>query len=142
MTGIAPVVTAGACVLTNSNNWGDQNRALPVKGKCESYFPVIHVLGDIHITGTQGQGILLVDGDLYVSGGFTFTGAVIVRGSLKTTGTGAHISGAVMAANVDLEDDIVTGNTSIRYSSCALAAVMNGSAYLKPVKQRAWVDLY
>jgi hypothetical protein len=141
LNGIGPVVVSGQCATTVNLNWGDPVRAVPA-GKCESYFPVIHALGDVHITGGKGQGILLVDGDLFISGGFVFTGAVIVRGSLKTTGTGAHISGAVMAANVDLEDDLVTGNSSIRYSSCALAAAMNGTAYPKLAKQRAWVDVY
>jgi hypothetical protein len=141
LTGIGPVIVSGACAMTINTNWGDMLRNV-TPGKCESYFPVIHALGDLHISGGRGQGILLVDGDLFISGGFEFTGAVIVRGSLKTTGTGAHISGAVMAANVDLDDNTVTGNSSIRYSSCALMAVMNGTAYPKLAKHRGWVDVY
>ena len=111
-------------------------------GACESYFPIIHALGDLHISTGMGQGILLVDGDLDMTGNFQFMGAIIVRGTLSTYGTGAHITGAVMAANVDLDQNTVLGNSSIKYSSCALNAVMNGSAYPKAAKRRAWVDLY
>ena len=144
LTGIGPVVASGVCSIAVSTNWGDQTRAAPAPaGKCESYYPIIHALGDVHITTGQGQGILLVDGDFYITGNFIFTGAVIVRGSLKMTGTGNHITGAVMAANIDVDDNsLLLGNSSIRYSSCALDAVMDGTAYPKPVKQRAWVDVY
>jgi hypothetical protein len=144
LTGIGPAVSGGVCQTTVNTNWGDMLRAVSPTpyGACEWYMPIIHVLGDVHISGGRGQGILLVDGDLFVTGGFEFTGAVVVRGSMRTTGTGAHISGAVMAANVDFEDDLITGNSSIRYSSCALASAMSGTAYPKLVKQRAWVDLF
>jgi hypothetical protein len=143
LTGLGPVVVSGQCATSVVSNWGDMLRAvLPTPpGACESYYPIIHALGDVHISGGKGQGILLVDGDLFVTGGFEFTGAVIVRGSMHTAGTGAHFSGAVMAANVDFEDDLISGNSSIRYSSCALQAAMNGNAYPKLAKQRAWVDV-
>jgi hypothetical protein len=84
---------------------------------------------------------LLVDGDLELNGGFQYTGIIIVRGTLTTTGTGAKITGGVMAANIDLDQNTVLGNSSIKYSSCAINAVSQGSAYLKPVAQRAWVDV-
>jgi hypothetical protein len=144
LNGIGPVVVGGVCSTGDMKNWGDMLRAVSPTpaGKCETYYPVVHALGDLHISGGQGQGILLVDGDLDMSGGFNFSGAMIVRGSLSTTGTGAHVTGAVMAANVDLDKNSVLGNSSIRYSSCALNAVMNGTAYIKLAKQRAWVDVY
>jgi hypothetical protein len=138
----APVVVSGVCQTSDANNWGDPTRAaVPPAGKCEGYYPVIHALGDLRITGTKGQGILLVDGDLALSGGFEFTGIIIVRGSLTSTGTGAKITGGVMAANIDLDENTVLGNSGIKYSSCAINKVMQGSAYLKPVTKRAWVDL-
>jgi hypothetical protein len=140
LTGIFPVSTGGVCTKTTLN-WGDVNRALPA-GPCEPYFPTIHALGDLHISGGSGQGILLVDGDLSLSGGFAFTGIVIVRGSLTTTGTGGKVTGGVMAANIDLDGNTVLGNSSIQYSSCAINTVMQGSAKLIPAKGRPWVDLY
>ncbi len=141
LTGLGPVVVAGQCQTSVLTNWGDPVRSSPA-GACESYYPIIHALGDLHLSTGSGQGILLVDGDLDMTGNFKFMGAIIVRGTLSTYGTGAHITGAVMAANVDLDQNTVLGNSSIKYSSCALAAVMNGSAYPKAAKQRAWVDMY
>ena len=123
-------------------NWGDPVRHSPAAA-CEPYFPVIHVTGDLKVTGGSGQGILLVDGDFTVAGNFTFDGAVIVRGGLKMTGTGNKISGAVMAASVQVSDDVaLSGNTSLLYSSCALISALSASAYPKQAKERGWVDVY
>jgi len=143
LNGLAPVVVSGVCQTGMSTNWGDPNRAVSPTpaGKCETYYPTVHALGDLRLTGGVGQGILLVDGDLAMSGGFQYTGIIIVRGNLITTGTGAKVTGGVMAANIDLDQNTVLGNSSIKYSSCAVNKVMQGSAYLKPVKQRAWVDV-
>jgi hypothetical protein len=142
LTGVGPVVAGGICQTADNQNWGDPSRVLPAGG-CESYFPIIHAFGDLKISGNgKGQGILLVDGDLDMTGGFTFVGVIIVRGTFATYGAGAKITGGVMAANVSLdEDNTVLGNSSIQYSSCAIATVMNGSAFPKAIKQRGWVDV-
>jgi hypothetical protein len=139
---IAPSVVNGKCQTDLANNWGDAGRVVPA-GACEGYLPLIHVTGDLKVTGGQGQGILLVDGDLEMSGQFYFVGVVIVRGTIRSTGTGSHIWGGVMAANVDLDgDQTVLGNSYIYYSSCAINMVTLGSAVPKLAKGRAWVNIY
>jgi hypothetical protein len=139
---LAPTVTSGVCNIGLLYNWGDANRNTPA-GKCETYFPVIHALGNIHITGGVGQGILLVDGDLQMSGGAWFVGVVIVRGTLRTSGSGAGVFGVVMAANVNLDDETtVIGNSYIQYSSCAVANVLAASAMVIPVKERGWIEVF
>src|SRR5205814_7090438 len=99
--GIGPVISGTTCVTSNSSNWGDP---LTPATPCASYFPIIRFQGVstavTKLTGGFGQGILIVDGDLEVSGGFQFFGPVIVRGHFKTTGTGGHFNGGVIAADV------------------------------------------
>src|SRR5438477_475131 len=143
LNGVGPIVVGAACQTSvNPPNWGEPNHATPA-GACDSYFPIIHVLGDLKVTTGRGQGILLVDGDLTVAGNFAFTGVVIARGGLKMSGTGNKITGAVMAASVQVDDDVsLSGNTSLQYSSCALTAALSSSAYPKQAMQRAWVDMY
>jgi len=137
---VAPTTRAdGTCKSDDLLNWGDPLR---VGGPCEGYFPIIYVDGDAKINRLRGQGVLLVEGDLEVQGGYEFYGPVIVKGRLKTTGTGGHFTGGVMAANVDLEQNQVLGNAVISYSSCALATALRNSAALTPVRQRGWADLY
>src|SRR5439155_9025435 len=143
LTGVLPIAVGAVCQASaNPPNWGDPNRAAPA-GACESYFPTIHVLGDLKVTTGRGQGVLLVDGNFTVAGNFAFTGMVIARGGLKMTGTGNKITGAVMAASVDVTDNVaLAGNTSLQYSSCALTAALSSSAYPKQAMQRGWVDMY
>jgi len=143
LNGVLPIAAGSVCQASLiPANWGDPNHATPA-GACESYFPTIHVLGDLKVTTGRGQGVLLVDGDFTVAGNFVFTGAVIVRGGLKMSGTGNKITGGVMAATVSVNDDVaLSGNTSLQYSSCALSAALSASAYPKPAIQRAWVDMY
>ncbi len=141
---VEPVVANGKCSIGLIYNWGDANRANPA-GKCESYFPVIHAKGNLHITGGVGQGILLVDGDLQMSGQFWFVGVVVVRGTVRTTGSGAGVFGVLMAANVVLDEDVastVLGKSYVQYSSCAVAHALSASAMLAPVMERAWIEVF
>jgi hypothetical protein len=145
VNGVAPAFTAaGACNTAVASNWGDPNRATPA-GTCEGYFPIIYFSGagsTVHITGGTGQGILLVDGDLIVDGGFQWYGPVIARGHVTTQGTGGHFNGGVMAADVDLEQNTVLGNAIIDYSKCAIDAALVGAGIPKRLKQRSWADMF
>lgn len=143
LNSVAPIGSSTTCTTSTSSsnhNWGEPLRPPTVAG-CTNYFPIIYVSGNLKLTGGRGQGILLVGGDLEVQGGFEFYGPVIVRGSLKTSGTGGHFNGGVMAANVDLELSTVLGDALITYSSCAIerALAMNAPGRLLP--SRAWMEI-
>jgi hypothetical protein len=140
-TGMAPLAVGGVCQKSQLN-WGDPVRHSPAAA-CENYYPVIHFTGNATLTGGTGQGIMLVDGDLTKAGNFSYYGLVIVRGTIRSTGSNNGVTGAEMAAAID-EGDAVTlsGSTSIQYSSCALMKVMSGSSYPIQAKGRAWVNLY
>ena len=90
----------------------------------------------------QGQGILVVDGDLTVWGDFHYFGVVIVLGSLSSVGTGSRITGAVIVSNVDLEPQSLGGMTMIQYSSCAIDKSLNGSDRGVLLRERSWLDMY
>jgi hypothetical protein len=129
------------CQTSILDNWGDPKRP---GGACGNYFPIIYAAGDLQITGGYGQGILLVEGNLSVQGGFEFYGPVFVKGELATAGTGGHFNGGVVAANVNFGASTVLGNAVVSYSSCAVTrAVLNNSALtkLRPLTMRSWVDL-
>lgn len=130
------------CNTSRQSNWGHPKSSTSV---CYSYFPIIYGQGNLKISSSSyGQGVLLIEGDLEITGGFEFFGIVIVKGRLKTTGTGGHITGAVMAANVDLETSQILGNAVVQYASCAMKrAVENNSAITRarPLAERSWVDL-
>lgn len=140
---INPAVTNGVCDKSVASNWGAPVHTSPAN-PCENYFPIIYAKGStstLKLTGNKGQGILLVDGDLEISGGFEFYGPVIVRGRIRSTGTGGKLNGGVMAANVALEQNTVLGDATITYSSCAVEKAIAGSANPRRLVQRAWTEV-
>ncbi len=127
------------CNTSNNMNWGDpyNNTA------CGDYMPIIHITGDARLTTGFGQGILIVDGDLRLTGNMEFYGIVIVKGTLFTAGNGNHIEGtALVAGGGDLDStSTTTGNSLIQYSSCRSEAPLKKMLRPIPLSVRSWVDL-
>ncbi len=133
------------CDRSNKMNWGDALHNDPTKTVCRPYFPVIHVAGDLHLTGGSGQGVLLVDGDLTATGGVNFVGPVIVKGtfSVAGNGSGARFVGGVLAADsLDLSANKMTGNAVVSYSSCAITKALNSSTKPAFDRSRGWIEMY
>jgi hypothetical protein len=139
-----PAVNAGACVTSTPTNWGDgMNPTAP----CGNFFPTVHINGGPTSTTTlasgQGQGILLVDGDLVVSGTWTYYGVLIVRGTFKTTGVGApKVYGTVLAKTVDFTSTGVGAAAAVvNYSACVLDRSMNSTSRVSPMRSRGYVRM-
>jgi len=138
----APSTVNGLCNTNDPYNWGDGHNPA---GPCGNYFPIIHSTGSITINNTQGQGILLVDGDLTVNGAWDFYGIVIIQGDLKTAGGGgadAHFWGGVMAKNADLSTQNLSGHATLNFSSCSILAALQAQSPISPMRQRGWVQLF
>ena len=147
INGINPVVSGGTCMTGDAKNWGDPWRLAPA-GPCEGYMPIIHAAGGgtFSISGAGGggraQGILLVDGDLSISGNMEFHGLILVRGKISISGTGFKVFGGMMAANMNGGTNSIAGNSVLQFSRCALMTVFAQRAYPKPTKERAWADMF
>ncbi len=142
-TGILPAVTNGACDQMVQTNWGDP---LNPTAPCGGYFPIIHITGSATINGQEGQGILLVDGNLSVQGGFQFYGITIIQGSLSTAGGGgspAHFWGAtIVHDSVSLGTNTISGSANLLYSSCAVQRALQMTALATLMRSRSWVPLF
>ena len=136
-----PVGTATSCTTTVMDNWGDPKSPPSVAG-CTGYFPIIYINGNFKATGGYGQGILIINGDLNVQGGFEFYGPVLVKGTLTTQGTGGHFNGGVMASNLYDSTNAILGNAMVTYSSCALFKALQANSPGRWIRQRSWVDLF
>jgi hypothetical protein len=148
--GIQPSTTGdpAVCNTSDSNNWGSP---LDPTGPCGLFFPIIHIDGDARVQSggaVQGQGILLVEGDLDVRGAFEFFGLIMVKGQFESQGSGAgdtqRIRGAVLAGNADVDQSVITGGATVQYSSCAVTRAMEnaqGLSTIRPLRDRGWVDL-
>ncbi|HUG41497.1 MAG TPA: hypothetical protein VMM12_13500 [Longimicrobiales bacterium] len=143
--GMGPVVDgSGACDKTVMPNWGDPNNPA---GACHYYWPIIHATGDMTLGSGVGQGILIVDGNLHISGNFQFTGLVFVYGSISTTGVGNKLTGSVNVLGAGLTDigqPTGGGSTQIKLSSCAIErAHLYNERFNRPLplKHRKFTDL-
>jgi len=87
---------------------------------------------------TSGCGILMVEGDLAVHGGFHWYGVVLVTGSITFTGGGGkNVTGAMLAGGT-VSADLVGGEANIVYCS---SAVRNQTQYMPLITLR-WVELF
>jgi hypothetical protein len=141
VAGLGPVGTATACDSSIVGNWGDPGSPPSVAG-CADYFPVVLAEGDLRIQGGSGQGILLVQGDLVVDGGFQFRGVLLVRGTLTLLGLGGRLLGAVRASSVDLRPSGPTGVAELRYSGCVTRTILLGNATATPLARRGWGEVF
>lgn len=138
MVAPAPVYDgADACDLSAPLNWGDPLLSRGATSPCRDYFPILYARGDLHLSGGAGQGILLVDGDLTIDGGFHFVGPIIVNGTLLTTGAGARIHGVVFAGRA-----VLAPTTVLRFSRCALTRALLGAAAPSFTHTHSWTEMY
>jgi hypothetical protein len=129
----------GICVTSNPNNWGDPFNS---GGACGDHFPAVYSEGDLQVYGGQGQGVLVVEGDLTVSGGFRYFGIVIVLGKFLSVGSGSQITGAMIVRNDRFGLQSLAGMTIIQYASCAVDRSLAGSGRGVLLHERSWLDMY
>jgi hypothetical protein len=136
-----PALSGATCDTAARDNWGEPRRGVPGTA-CEERFPVVYVDGDLVLAGGRGQGILLVRGDLEVSGGAEFVGLVVATGRLRVVEGGGLLVGAALALNGGGEPSSLGGGSAIRLSTCALNAATGPVAPARAFRDRFWLDLY
>jgi hypothetical protein len=131
------------CDKSKQTNWGEPT--IPTD-PCFDYFPIVYYKGDLKLQGDKGQGILLVEGDLTITGSMIFYGPVYVTGVLSAAGNnkeGAKFFGGVVAGNVLLDDlTKMSGQATVEYSSCAIKRALENSADPTGLNERGWAQLY
>jgi hypothetical protein len=133
------VESNGICVTESPNNWGNP---YDPGGACGDHFPAVYSESDLLVQSGYGQGIVVVDGDLTVSGDFHYFGVVVVTGRFQSVGIGSKITGAVIVDNRDFEPQTLDGLTRIQYSSCVVSRSLAGSGRGVLLQERSWLDLY
>ena len=113
-------------------NWG----AFGQEGPCAAHRPLVHAHGDLVVHGGEGQGVLVVDGNLTVSDGFSFRWLIVVLGRLRLEG--GVIAGGVRARELEMSDG------SVRFDSCALTAAAAGPAFDRAFRPtgRWWIPAF
>jgi len=137
---VTPSASGGECTVTDSLNWGAP--ASPGSA-CWDYLPLIHADGTLRVEdGGSGQGLLLVDGDLYLSEDFHFYGLIVVKGRTVLENE-AKITGGLIGANRGISGlrTELNDSSSVQYSSCAVARATAGLAGIERLPGRSWFEV-
>lgn len=142
LANVGPAAWAnGECGRSSPSNWG----APAAPGHpCFTYFPVIHAAGDLIVgASASGQGILLVDGDLEIRGGFEFYGVILVGGGLTAGPGGGRVLGGARVGGLGSGSVRVGGGGEVHYSSCAVERAVEGSKVQAPhpLAQFGWFEI-
>jgi hypothetical protein len=141
----APVTSAGSCVRVESN-WGDPSTPA---SPCAARMPIVYAAGDLTIDGGLGQGALLVDGHLLITGPFAFSGQIVARGGIEMIADNITISGSVsawrargdvLAAHADSARVVLARRTTLRYSGCDAWHGVASSLQPRRVRDFAWME--
>ena len=120
---LAPRTTGAACDTVASGNWGaPSNRSHP----CFDWLPFVFAPGGLTIAGGEGQGILIVDGNLTIVAGVRFRGAILVTGRFDAAA--ATVDGAVRVGGRGSRSAAV-----IRFDECSLNRAFTLSPLMRKV---------
>jgi len=109
-------------VITNDENnalYGDASNFVT----CYSDTSDPYNVNGLSLSGVTGFGILLIEGDLILGGGFNWNGIILVTGTVVFNGggLGVNIQGAVLA-NQTID---INGGVDIKYDSCMVDNSLN-----------------
>jgi hypothetical protein len=107
-----------------------------------TFYPVIRVNGDFTLP-TSGTGMLIVTGNLTISGSNGWHGVILAGGDITSNGNngvyGATVSGLNVKLNMVVPISTGNGTKTYQYSSCEVAKATMGSGALVTLAN-TWVD--
>jgi len=82
----------------------------------------------LKLNNVTGYGLLLVEGDLVLGGGFTWYGPILVTGAITLNGGGGaiNIHGQILSGTSTLTDVTINGGNVIKYNSCDIKKAFAG----------------
>jgi hypothetical protein len=108
-----------------------------------NYWPVVMVIGNLSLP-TDGQGTLIVTGDLTIPGFLSWSGVILVGGTLTSDGNNVVRGAVITGLNTKLgmavaRSDVGNGTKTYQYNSCNIAAAMGNMGSLRAIPG-TWSD--
>jgi len=111
-----------------------------------TYWPTIRINGDLTLTGApgSGRGLLIITGNLYLSGNINWDGVILVGGKLDSEGNNTILGAVITGLDVKLglnppPSSIGNGSKTFRYDSCKVAQALSNNSKLLLIPN-AWSD--
>ena len=112
---------------------------------CWDEFPVTVIGGDLSGSGLTGRGVLIVLGNLRITGPFEFSGVLIVQGQVVLdaglAGRG-RLWGGIIVVGDGSGSSQITGDWGVLYSRCAVERALRGLVLVQPLAERGWAALH
>jgi hypothetical protein len=124
----ADITLAGTQNNPNTTGWGTVTS-----------LKIIHIAGDLHISGNaSGAGVLVIDGDFTLSGSFNWNGVVLCLGDVTVTGGGTdkQVVGALMVQGSVSGSSTMNGKIKSLYSSEMISKLNSLTRY----EVSSWID--
>lgn len=137
---LGPSAAAGRCDIGVTSNWGEPSAGAGSVPECGHFMPIIHASGDVGLAGGRGQGVLLVGGDLDLSGGVEFAGIVVVLGRVTTSGAGGRVIGTLLVGGSVMSS--IGAGSRLEYSGCAVVRALDANRVPRRLRERSWAQLY
>ncbi len=101
---------------------------------------VILAPGDLDLVGGSGRGLLIVEGQLRISGPIVFRGVILALGGVHVNAKGAVVEGLLLAAGPSDSAVVVDSNADfrLRYDPCLAADVAWHAGKVGPFPLRGW----
>lgn len=94
-----------------------------------------YVNGPLNLSDSSGQGILVVNGDLWVTGSFNYFGLIVVKGRIHLDGGGLggiNVFGAIIStSDAGNAQSVLEGTVQIRNDSASIQAQFNRLQYAR-----------
>ena len=107
-------------------------------------WPVIRVNGDLTLPA-NGKGILVVTGNVTLSGSTNWDGLILAGGTLTSNGNNQTRGAVIAGLNVKLGQVVGTsnlnGNKTYEYDSCALTRALGSIGSIQRVRN-GWIDTW
>ena len=108
-------------------------------------WPVVRVNGNLSVPG-NGKGVLIVTGNMTISGNTTWDGLVLVGGTVTSNGNntinGAIVSGLNVKIGIAVPQTAVgNGNKTFQYHSCNLTRALGHIGSIQRIRN-GWTDTW
>ena len=149
------VMVGGDAVVTSADSL--RVRHAPTADDSSSYFlapsqrsllegapNVVHVAHDTTIAGGGFDGVLLVDGNIAITGSFIGSGLIVARGVIDAHDGNMTFTGTLMsfAPRDDARFAVDIGAGTVRFARCEIAHTMRRIAPLRVVRARGWAEMF
>ena len=134
-----PAIAAGWVQMADVSYVGNQNNPSTAGWGTVGDLKIVHVAGDLDVSGnTTGAGVLVIDGNFKMGGTFNYNGIVIVLGDMDIVGGGSakQVVGGVMVQGSLSGTSNVNGNVKLVYSSAMIQQLYSLTRY----QISSWID--